>query len=212
MYGAISNCLVNGNIAATNGGGLYYFYVGPSPQPIGVNCDFTNNFAVNGGGADGGVFSNCNFVANLATNNGGGVYQGTLADCIVRNNSSVLNGGGTYNSSIVNCLVVGNSAAYGGGARQGLINNATIVSNTATSAGGGTYSVLRAATSCIIYDNSAPAGTNFSGTGNYNYCCTTPLPAGGNGGNFNITNDPGFVNSATGNFRLQSNSPCINSG
>ncbi len=42
-----------------------------------------------------------------------------------------------------------------------------------------------------------------------NYCCTTLLPASGVG---NMTNAPLFVNYAGGNLRLQSNSPCINSG
>jgi hypothetical protein len=40
-----------------------------------------------------------------------------------------------------------------------------------------------------------------------NHCCTTPLPINGVG---NITNAPLFV--ASDNLRLQSNSPCINSG
>jgi hypothetical protein len=209
VYGTINNCVVNGNIATSNGGGLYY-YAGPRTPPAGVNCNFTNNFALNGGGANGGTFTNCIFEANSATNSGGGVYQGTLAYCIVHNNSSGLNGGGVYNSQILNCLLTGNSAAYGGGACQGSINNATIVSNIATSAGGGTYS-LSGATSCVIYDNTAPTGPNFSGAGSYNYyyCCTIPLPAVGNS---NITNDPVFVNFAAGNFRLQTNSPCIDAG
>jgi len=42
-----------------------------------------------------------------------------------------------------------------------------------------------------------------------NYCCTAPLLQNG-AGNINIA--PLFVNQASGNLRLQSNSPCINSG
>ena len=41
------------------------------------------------------------------------------------------------------------------------------------------------------------------------WCDTIPLPAGGFG---NITNEPLFLNIASEDLHLQSNSPCINSG
>jgi hypothetical protein len=49
---------------------------------------------------------------------------------------------------------------------------------------------------------------NYRG-GILNYCCTTPLPDNGVG---NITDAPLFIDLAGGNFHLQTNSPCINSG
>jgi hypothetical protein len=61
---------------------------------------------------------------------------------------------------------------------------------------------------CIVYYNSAPSGPN-SAFSSLSYSCTTPL-AGGSG---NITNEPQFVNTnGWADLRLQSNSPCINSG
>src|SRR5262249_2798832 len=42
-----------------------------------------------------------------------------------------------------------------------------------------------------------------------NHCCTTPLPSRGTG---NFTNEPLFVGLIAGDYHLQSNSPCINSG
>ena len=40
-------------------------------------------------------------------------------------------------------------------------------------------------------------------------CCTTPMPPSGFN---NITNDADFIGMVNGNFRLQTNSPCINAG
>jgi hypothetical protein len=58
---------------------------------------------------------------------------------------------------------------------------------------------------CIVYFNSATNGPNhFSGM--LRYCCTTP------GVFWSATNAPIFVDYASGNLRLQSNSPCINAG
>jgi hypothetical protein len=64
----------------------------------------------------------------------------------------------------------------------------------------------------VIYDNDAPIAANYSGgfgPDRLFYCCTSPLPGSGFG---NITNAPLFVEQASGNLSLQSNSPCINSG
>ncbi|MGB7769316.1 MAG: choice-of-anchor Q domain-containing protein [Verrucomicrobiia bacterium] len=185
IYGISSNCVINNNVATTDGGGLYYY--DPSFLPI-ANCAFTNNLALNGGGAYTdlrAVFSNCVFSANSAVAEGGGVDDGTL----------------------VNCLLTGNSAAYGGGVGQGgNLNNCTIVGNSAVTDGGGIYGLHHVYNS-IIYYNTAPTGSNYL-SANLTACCTTPL----NLGTGNITNAPAFIDQPTGNYRLQTNSPCINAG
>jgi hypothetical protein len=63
----------------------------------------------------------------------------------------------------------------------------------------------------VVYFNTAAQGANYyqQYNGVLTYCCTTPMPTNGVG---NITNLPLFVDQAHGNLRLQSNSPCINSG
>ncbi len=59
---------------------------------------------------------------------------------------------------------------------------------------------------CIVYYNTAPSGSNYTGI-KMNYCCTTPILD-----TYSFTNAPLFQNMADGDFHLQSNSPCINAG
>jgi hypothetical protein len=104
----------------------------------------------------------------------------------------------------------------GGGAYFCTMNNCTVVSNTATYSGGGSWSTNGEINNTILYYNTAPDGPNWSGYGprgspaaSQYYCCTTPIPSNGAS---NITNAPLFVDLLAANFRLQSNSPCINAG
>jgi hypothetical protein len=107
-----------------------------------------------------------------------------MNNCLITSNSASWYGGGAYSSSLTNCTVVGNSAGNAGGAGAGTLAN------------------------CIVYYNAAPANSNHADA-SLSYCCAIPLPASGDG---NLTNDPGFFDPAGGNFRLQTNSPCINAG
>ena len=199
------DCKVIGNSASADGGGIYDAF--PSTM---TNCVIEYNSATNnGGGVFLGMLGSCTVISNTAGANGGGTYQGNLSYCILSGNSAGNNGGGAYMSTpIVNCLLTGNIAAHGGGEYNGSIDNSTVVNNTAMISGGGIINNSGAAVaSCIIYDNSAPTDENYVGSANY--CCVTPLPSGGTS---NITNDPAFVDFASVNFRLQTNSPCINAG
>jgi parallel beta-helix repeat protein len=253
VYGTANNCIINSNVATNNGGGLYYNDPFPSTIYSTTGCAFTNNSALNGGGAYSSEsgFSNCVFWANSATNNGGGVgasedaqpadcvignnyaglngggvydsYGGSLGYCVVSGNTALNDGGGAYNSSMTNCLVYGNSAAYGGGAFYEnpflAVIGCTIAGNSAADNGGGVYGQTDFPSSvinCIIYGNSAPTNMNYAPTNaviSPYYSCTVPLTLAAPGqSDSDCTNDPAFVNAANGNFHLQSNSPCINSG
>jgi hypothetical protein len=105
----------------------------------------------------------------------------------------------------------GNSAYGGGGSIGGTLINCTITGNSADHECGGVGD--GALKNCLVYFNTAPSGPNYilSGElgGSMDFCCTTPLPDSGTG---NITNAPLFWDPAGGNFHLQTNSPCINSG
>src|SRR5437763_12578323 len=101
------------------------------------------------------------------------------------------------------CELTGNTASYeGGGAFFATLNNCTLTGNSATSLGGGT--LLSTLNNCLVYYNTAPNGGNYSG-GTLNYCCTTPLPAGGFG---NISAEPQLSSA----FHLSPASPCRGRG
>ena len=158
------------------------------------------------------VILNCIITNNICSSSGGGVYSGTINNSVLSRNSARTYGGAAYMSTLNNCIVRSNFAFYGAGAYEGTLNNCTVVGNIGDAfngTGGGTsQSTVR---NCIVYYNTSPKGANVSigPMGSVNYCCTTPLPAGGNG---NITNAPLFINLAEGDLHVQTNSPCINSG
>lgn len=209
-----SNCLLTGN-SANFGGGSFGGRL--------ENCVLSGNSAnTHGGGAYGSALSACSVIGNAIHTGGahvygGGAYGGTLDRCLVVSNSIICGGGYSYGggvceSTLSNCLLVGNSVSggggigYGGGAYSGTQNGCTISDNSASGSGGGVYNgVLN---NCIVYFNSAPSGSNHDSSV-LNYSCTTPLPDLGSG---NINADPELVNRSTGDYRLLSGSPCLNTG
>jgi hypothetical protein len=199
----LNGCLAEGCVISSNtgmeglGGGAYICWL--------TNCLISSNSALSGGGAYGCFLTNCTISSNLAAGGfpsrggGGGVLFGTLYNCqVIGNQAPDGPGGGGYGGSFYNCLICGNSADESSGVYDGNLVNCTVVGHT------NSYAVANGdLDNCVVYDNAS----NYLG-GDFSFSCTWPLPWGP--GNF--TNDPLFVNPAGGNFRLQSNSPCINAG
>jgi hypothetical protein len=193
----LKNCLITGN-SSSSAGGVIQSYL--------TNCILIGNSGYAGGAASQSVLNHCTMVANLASAFGGGAYQSTLFGCILIGNSSAGEGGGAYAGSLDNCLLNGNSAQSGGGTAESSLTNCTVVENRADHVGGVRSCNMA---NCVVYYNTAAMGGENFDNGSANSCCTTPLPTQGSG---NITNEPAFVDVIAGDLRLQTNSPCINSG
>jgi hypothetical protein len=108
----------------------------------------------------------------------------------------------------------GNTANYGGGLylSAGTAENCTIAANSAGKGGGLYIDIGGAVSNSIMYFNQSINGSNYFNTGasyTYSHCCTAPNIAAGSG---IIVADPRFLNLAAGDFRLATNSPCIDAG
>ena len=202
--GIISNCLIVGNEAVSDGGGAYSKM---GHDGIFYNCTLQNNSAQNGGGAINGTFTHCVISDNMAILKGGGVVDGSLSNCVLFNNTGTV-GGGMYKGNAFNCGYMNNYARDGGGVDNGTLVNCTLVANTAEEIGGGVKN--SSLENCILWNNINLTGA----TSNYyvsaiSFSCTTPLPMSGIG---NINENPLFMDLVNSNFHLQIQSPCIDIG
>jgi hypothetical protein len=228
----VSNCIVAGNSAGMHGGGIYggaarhctllgnsASYGGGASSSVLYDSILTANTARYGGGTYNSTLRNCVLSGNAsvprenngAGESGGGASGGTLTACTITGNSAYA-GGGVIEATLYGCVLTSNNATWGGGAYSSTLNNCTLVGNSADAVGGAYQGTLH---NCILYFNTAAGSPNYyndhyvaTGRPAVNYCCTVPLPFGDG----NITNSPSFQDLAGGNLRLQSNSPCINSG
>ena len=132
----------------------------------------------------------------------------TVSNCVLAGNAAGDFGGGADRGTFYDCLFWANWAtpgvgSYGGASLDGRLYNCTLAGNQADSGGGLAFG---SANNCIIYYN-GDIGNDCSFVAPDHTC--TPADPGGVG---NITNEPAFIDLSGGNFRLQSNSPCINAG
>ncbi|MCA9436524.1 MAG: right-handed parallel beta-helix repeat-containing protein, partial [Candidatus Omnitrophica bacterium] len=193
-------CTLTGNQADGDGGGLDFYYSNSSI----FDCTFSQNLAKVGGAID------ARFESNL-----------TLTRCIVMNNTAQSLGAGlacSYMSSprISNSLFFNNTAMVRGGgcffddASQTKMENCTIVGNSADQ-GSGVYcrpTTSPSLTNCILQNPGVEVFILGEAMPRVSFSCIE----GGFVGEGNIDTDPFFVDGTGGDFRLQPNSPCIDSG
>lgn len=214
----IEDCEFRGNEATAYGGGVY-----DKGNSIYRRCRFLDNLSQLSGG---GVycndtynpiqFVNCSFSNNTAKNGGG----------VATNNQG---------STLWNCLVNNNTAETGGGChfkKSANLFNCTIVKNEAQIDYGGVYasnSSQDEIQNCIFWGNvSTGENCQIGSTANYSYCAVENDPSGTDS-NYNAESDndgrwprfyvrfqnPNVIAGAAGqggDWRLQSNSLCINKG
>jgi Tol biopolymer transport system component len=128
----LSNCVLTGNGAFNNGGGLYDGTL--------YNCTVAGNEAESGGGAAGGVLYNCTLTGNEA-GSGGGVNDGVLYNCVLTSNRAT-RGGGTSGGILFNCTLAFNSATRGGGTSGGILYNCIVYYNNASIGSNSFYGTL----------------------------------------------------------------------
>ena len=194
LGGTFTRCLVERNRATDTygGGGIGLFETNGTPGAVLNQCTVRDNTADGYAGGvlfwHGGTANNCLIVDNTAYGDGGAVFyidHGTV-------NTGVLN----------NCTVAGNYADVGTGGVRGARD----------------FSVFR---NCIIYGNETTTGPGNVQNGRFHNCCTVPMPKPVGYSGYApegychggcISNNPGFLDPAGGNYRLRSASPCRDTG
>jgi hypothetical protein len=176
-----------------------------------------NSASLDGGGlhcCDGSIQNNT-ISENSAGNWGGGLAYcfGTICNNSISENSAGDCGGGLNNchGTIQNNRIGGNSAQSSGGGLSGChgtIQNNTVFGNSADRGGGldGCGGIIR---NCIVWGNIGLNGAQLHDSAAPTNCCIQDWNEGGEG---NISEDPGLVDANGGDYHLQSGSCCIDRG
>ncbi len=165
----LTSCVFIENSAGEEGGGVHHSASGGAQL---IDCRFERNAAVEGGGAwiGGPVhgISNCEFTDNWAIDGGGGLWveqgEATITDCLFTRNRALREGGGGLQIAgtevtMARCSFSGNSTPEDGGGIQvqGLdlrLDNVSFSGNTANR-GGAVEGPIAAAVNCTFAGNEA---------------------------------------------------------
>ena len=212
--GYIDGIFIRNGYSLGNGGGVYNCGI--------IKNSFIHKNVVGGSGNGGGVYNKgelitCAIYENTCINKGGAVYnEGRICRCSAAENSALLGGGAIYNegegSVIVNCVIFANESYEKGGGiylKQGSLINATLYKNEGTQGGDGIF--IEGGTVFNTISNGQEEDI-FNQGGEISYSCYKEAAAQNN----NISLAPLFESVSgelfTWNFKLQSPSPCIDTG
>lgn len=218
--GTFTNCSFYRNKAGVYGATIFISYVSKF-----TNCMFDGNSDGVVSLSQAGTFIGCEFTNNYSRGSGGAVMSGVgnFINCKFLNNSASGSGGAVNisNSTFTNCLFINNStkkfggaiALVGGSYSSNFVINCTFYKNKADIEGGALYGNGKVLNS-IFYGNKA--GTKDIDITAKNleidYSLINNIKGPANFGPHNIKGNPNFVSPDSGDFSLQSNSPCINVG
>ncbi|HBA85904.1 MAG TPA: hypothetical protein DCZ95_17610 [Verrucomicrobia bacterium] len=175
---------------------------------VGIVCD------------KGGSAQNCRIFNNRSYwGKGIGLYCGEnsiASDCIISSNETP-----NYSSNEIvrcenggrldNCLIAGNSAPMALSVSNGVVRHCTVVDNR-TSVFGLCCEGNAVILNTIVYHNTSIESSQYLLLRTNNllrYCCTVPTPSISEAC---IVNNPLFVSREQGDYHLQADSPCIDSG
>ena len=198
-----------------------------------TGCLFDDNFAGSGGGAISSIATtslvDCEFVGNTADFFAGAMWsvgELTAEACVFQQNEATAGGVwvGSGAGSLRGCVLADNSANTGGifatdGDSAGtiVVDRCTLVGNTGSLEGDGFVlgggalmpNVDVELTNSIVWDQEEPFVIGSSASSiSVTYC----VVEGGYIGTGNIDEDPLFVDAASGDYRLEQDSPAINAG
>jgi hypothetical protein len=213
----------DGTGSDSRGGGLY------AENATGAirNCTFTGNSAVNGGavcirGSEGFLIEDCSFDDNTATSEGGALRTMNLSGvptnvevrrCEFINNFAPYSGAAGIDGDVIfsNSLIYNNAASFFGDglrSRSGStlgVYNCTFYANGDDAVYNNGDLTMR---NCMIFSHTSFPVEN-TGTQDIQFTLSgANLPGNGN----QSVSNPWFMNVATGDFRLQPQSPAVNFG
>lgn len=226
----VVDCYFSGNTAAIGGGALL---VRDYADAVITGCRFEQNNAAYYGGAimfvDSGdiEISDCNFLNNTSKY-AGGIYnyrssRTNVTNCYFLENQATESGGALRTNQIgttevYNCVFAKNTAKNGGAVsyetgHQGYIYNSTFYDNSASTSCNAVYllsgSALSHIANCVFSDGGDEIAAVSSAL-SVDYC---NVQGGYSGtGSNNIDLPPLFEDPDNGNYRLTTNSPCVNTG